>query len=49
MQNQTNAAQDDEQHNAALERRNHEKHKRKNLIYVKNTYLDLNKKKGGER
>jgi len=26
----SNAAQDDEQHNAALRRRNHKKHKRKN-------------------
>jgi len=33
----SNAAQDDEQHNAALRRRNH---KKKNLIYVKITYLD---------
>jgi hypothetical protein len=41
--NQTNtatAAQDDEQHNAALRRWNHEKtQKNKNLTYVKITYL----------
>jgi len=36
----SNAAQDDEQHNAALRQRNHKKHKRKNLIDVKITYLD---------
>jgi len=37
----SNAAQDDEQHNAALRRRNKKKkYKRKNLIYVKTTYLD---------
>jgi len=42
----SNAAQDDEQHKAALRRRNHKKHKRKNLIYVKITYLL--KKKGGK-
>jgi len=33
----SNAAQDDEQYNTALRRRNH---KRKNLIDVKTTYLD---------
>jgi len=37
----SNAAQDDEQHNVALRRRNH---KRKNLIYVKTTYLDWKKR-----
>jgi len=36
----SNAAQDNEQHNAALRRRNHKKYKRKNLIDVKTTYLD---------
>ena len=34
-----NVAQDDEQHNAALRRRNHKKHKRKILIYVKTAYF----------
>jgi len=36
----SNVAQDDEQHNIAIRRRNHKKHKRKNLIDVKTTYLD---------
>jgi len=37
----SNAAQDDEQQNAALRRRNHKNHKtKKNLIDVKTTYLD---------
>jgi len=36
----SNAAQDDEQHKAALRRRTHKKHKKKNLIYVKITYLN---------
>jgi len=36
----SNTAQDDEQHNATLRRRNHKKHKKKNLIYVKITYLN---------
>jgi len=37
----SNVAQDDEQHNAALRRRNHKKNTiKKNLIYVKSTYLD---------
>ncbi|KEH36769.1 hypothetical protein MTR_2g022230 [Medicago truncatula] len=40
----SNAAQDDEQHNAALRRRNHRKHKRKNLVDVKTTYLDRKKR-----
>jgi len=35
-----NAAQDDEQHNATLRRRNHKKHKKKNLTYVKIAYLN---------
>jgi len=33
----SNAAQNDEQHNIALRRK---KHKRKNVIYMKTTYLD---------
>jgi len=33
----SNAAQDDQQYDAALRRRNHKKHKMKNLIYVKTT------------
>jgi len=36
----SNAAQDDEQHNAALRRRNHKKHKMKKLICVKTIYLN---------
>jgi len=39
------AAQNDEQHNAALRRQNHKKHKIKNLMYVKTTYLDRNKRR----
>ena len=31
------------QYNAALKRRNHDKNTRKNLIYVKITYLDRKK------
>ena len=42
-----NAAQDDEQHNVALRRRNHEKTQKKNLMYVEITYLDW--KKGEKR
>ena len=41
---ESNAAPDDKQHNATLRRRNHKKHKRKNLIDVKTTYLDREKK-----
>jgi len=36
----SDAAQDDKQQIAALRRQNYKKHKRKNLIYVKTTYLD---------
>jgi len=36
----SNAAQEDDQHNAALRRRDHKKHKMENLICVKITYLD---------
>jgi len=39
----SNAAQDDEQHNAALRRQNHKKHNKKNLIYVKIIYLNRKK------
>jgi len=35
---------DDEQHNAALRRRNRKNHKRKNLIYVKTNFLDWKKR-----
>jgi 5-methylcytosine-specific restriction endonuclease McrA len=38
-------AQDDEQHNTALRQRNHKKHKRKNLIYVKNHLFILKERK----
>ena len=40
----SDVAQDDEQHNAALRQQNHKKHKQKNLIYVKTTYLDWKKR-----
>jgi len=40
----SNAAQDYEQHDATLRRRKHTKNKRKNLIYVKNTYLNEKKR-----
>jgi len=39
-----NAAQDDEQHNTALRQRNHKKHKRENLIYVKSHLFRLKEK-----
>jgi len=40
----SNATQDGQQHNAAIRRRKH-KHRRKNLIYVKTTYLDRKKRR----
>jgi len=43
-QNQITSHKDDEQHNVAFRRRNHEKTQR-NLIYMKITYLDRNKGK----
>ena len=51
IRRKSNAAQDDKQHNAALRRRNHTKHKRENLNYMKTTYLDRKKreKKNVER
>jgi len=36
----SNVAQENEQHKTTLRRRNHKKHKRKNLIDAKTIYLD---------
>jgi len=40
----SNAAQDDEQHNVTLRRRNHKKHKKKNLILCENHLFKLKEK-----